>query len=136
MHLLRRASIGLLLALVLLPIPGPAQNVFTYTIFTVNESNHRAWITIQDLGKTRNLDWGWVNAKGSREWGSGNYTLGGFYYVRFEFQGANGTICDTRAQLSINKSASHSKIGSIVYGRFDASKGSRGCWIDVVRVGT
>src|SRR5690348_9637719 len=108
MHLLRRASIGLLLALVMLPIPGPAQNVFTYTILTVNESNHRAWITIQDHGKTRNLDWGRAHAKRSREWGSANYTLGGFYYVRVDSQGSNGTVCDTRAQLSINKSASHS----------------------------
>ncbi|HTV93764.1 MAG TPA: hypothetical protein VMG98_13695 [Verrucomicrobiae bacterium] len=120
----------------MLPFPSAAQNFATYTVYTANNSPNRAWITIQDLGKTRNLDWGWVDAGKARVWGSGNYTLGGFFYVRYEFVDAKGNrVCDTRAQFSIAKSSSHSKIGAIATGQFIPAKGGRGCWIDITRVG-
>src|SRR5260221_1006671 len=65
--------------------------------YTSNSFNDRTvWITIYDLGKTRQLDYGCVNAAGTRKWGSGGYPVGSFYYIRAEVMdddgcnGANG----------------------------------------------
>lgn len=63
---LRLLTMVLVTALTMLPFPSAAQNFATYTVYTVNKSPNRAWITIQDLGKTRNLDWGWVEAGNAR----------------------------------------------------------------------
>lgn len=101
-------------------------NPFTYGITTQNASNNRAWITIQDLGKTRNLDSGWVEANQGRTWRSGNYTLGGYFYVRYEFMDKSGKkVCDTRAQTSIRGNGTD--IGSMVYGYYDPKTGK--CYI-------
>jgi hypothetical protein len=46
------------------------------------------WITIYDLGKTAHLDWGCVGStNNSRQWMSGTYLYGSFYYVRGEVKG-------------------------------------------------
>jgi hypothetical protein len=98
--------------------PVSAQNPFTYSITTHDASDSRAWITIQDLGKTRNTDYGYVEKQQSRKWSSGNYLHGSFYYVRFEFKGAGDkTVCDTRMQVRINPNSAGS--GAYVYGYYD-----------------
>jgi hypothetical protein len=131
---LRLFPLILATAFAVLPSSGAAQNFLTYTVLTDNKSANRAWITIQDLGKTRNLDYGWVEPGKVHVWGAGNYTLGGWYYVRFEFMGANGKrVCDTRAQFTIAKGASHSKIGTFATGYYDPARGS--CSIGIARPG-
>jgi hypothetical protein len=93
-------------------------NPFTYGIITQNASNNKAWITIQDVGKTRNLDYGYVNANAMRTWKSGNYLLGSYYYVRFEFKGeGDKTLCDTRIETSIRGNGTDT--GAMVYGYYD-----------------
>ena len=77
-------------------------------VATFNNTPYWAWITVQDLGKTRNLDWGYVAPFKSREWRSGQYACGSWYYVRAEFKAATGqtqppgdppNIGDTRVQI-------------------------------------
>jgi len=73
--------------------------------YTSNSFNDRTvWITIYDLGKTRQLDYGCVNAAGTRKWGSGGYAFGSFYYIRAEImteEGCKGAkVCDTTVQFN------------------------------------
>ncbi|HTV92438.1 MAG TPA: hypothetical protein VMG98_06950 [Verrucomicrobiae bacterium] len=102
-------------------------NGFTYAILTKNESGNRAWITIQDLGKTRNLDYGWVDANSSRPWRTGGYLRGSYYFVRFEFMDKSGKrVCDTRGQTLIG-AVGNDGVGSAVAGRYDPKTGK--CYI-------
>jgi hypothetical protein len=60
-------------------------NLMSYaTLYTGNDSKHWIWVTIHDLGRTANLDWGWVKPGDVRPWASGNYCWGSFYHVRAE----------------------------------------------------
>lgn len=117
-HRLLRVSL-LALAAALLTAPSAVRaNPFTYGIITRNDSNNRAWITIQDLGKTHNADYGYVEAGRQRTWKSGNYLLGSFYHVRYEFKGpGDKTVCDTSIQTSIRGNGTD--IGAMVYGYYD-----------------
>ena len=85
-------------AAVLVPLPGQA--ISRLYLPTRNASDHKAWITIQNDIKTRNLDSGWVPAGGFREWYAGTYLTGSYYYVRFEFVDKDDkVVCDTKARL-------------------------------------
>lgn len=53
-------------------------------VVTVNPTKKWLWITIYDLGKIRQLDWGFVAPASARTWKSGNYLCGSFYHVRAE----------------------------------------------------
>ncbi len=84
------------------------------TVSTFNSTNHRIWITIYDLGKTRHLDYGWLEPItsgqtidgvqfSSRPWRSGNYMEGSYYHVRGEVKDANGnTIFDTNIEIGVS----------------------------------
>lgn len=74
------------------------------TIVTGNTYNRAIWITIYDLAKIRHLDYGCVPANGSRDWRSGTYLYGSFYYVRAEVKEradcGGATYCDTTVQVN------------------------------------
>lgn len=77
----------------------------TATLVTHNEyGNKSVWITIYDLGKTTHLDYGCVSWGGKRDWRSGRYLFGSFYYIRGEVmdsQDCKGKkICDTTIQAN------------------------------------
>ncbi len=75
------------------------------TLYTINSTDKRVWITVYDLAKTRHLDYGWVDPGKYRTWQSGNYMYGSFYHVRGEVKSdANGSdpnIYDTSIQVNI-----------------------------------
>ena len=126
MKMVSFSLIALLFGLAELVASPPALAAKT-DIETVNHSNYRAWITIQDLGKTRNLDWGFVDPKRSRAWRAGNYVLGSLYYVRFQFQDHNGKdVCDTRGQVYMRN-----EFGITVDGYYDP--GTRRCYVNQPR---
>ena len=56
------------------------------SLHTANATPHWIWVTIYDLGKTSHLDYGWVEPNKVRDWASGNYCWGSFYYVRAEYK--------------------------------------------------
>jgi hypothetical protein len=71
------------------------------TIQTRNNTDNKAWITIYDLGKTRHLDYGDLNAHSTRAWTNCCYAAGSYYHVRAEVQDGKGhTIYDTSIQIS------------------------------------
>jgi hypothetical protein len=94
------------------------------TVRTINDTDRRVWITIYDLGKTTHLDYGWVDAHKSRDWASGNYALGSFYYVRGEVksddQGSDPTVFDTTMQINPQLMADSGKVGPVA-GLFPAT---------------
>ncbi len=68
------------------------------TIQTRNDTDNKAWITIYDLGKTRHLDYGDLNAHSTRAWTNCCYAAGSYYHVRAEVQDGKGhTIYDDLA---------------------------------------
>lgn len=98
---MRFLSLTALLAL-LVAMPSQAQASSRYGIITVNQSDTPVWITIQDLGKTRNLDWGKVEPRSRRTWESGNYAGLSYYHVRFQFMNQHGgTLCDTTIEVVV-----------------------------------
>jgi hypothetical protein len=103
---MRLAPAALLALVAALPGSAAAQvTKGTATIRTTNTYKDRAmWITIYDLGKTRHLDYGCVNAGSLRDWRSGNYLYGSFYYVRAEVKEGpdcgGRTLCDTTIQVN------------------------------------
>jgi hypothetical protein len=91
-------SVALLAVLAL--VAPQAQASSRYGVITVNQSDSPVWITIQDLGKTRNLDWGKVEPRSRRTWESGNYSGLSYYHVRFQFMNNHGgTLCDTTIEI-------------------------------------
>ena len=74
------------------------------TVVTTNTYSNSIWITIYDLGKTTHLDYGCVNPNSYREWQSGTYLYGSFYYVRGEVKAdadcGGRTLCDTTVQIN------------------------------------
>ena len=105
---MKRLTLAALAALAALTVSAgaSAQGILgaMATVTTGNTYNKNIWITIYDLGKTRHLDYGCVTANGTRDWRSGNYLYGSFYYVRAEVKdGPNcggNTICDTTVQIN------------------------------------
>ena len=82
-----------------------AQAHVTLTTFNVYYPPTRAvWITIYDLGKLRHLDWGCMAVSGKRDWASGKYLYGSFYYIRGEVKEnadcSGRTLCDTTIQAT------------------------------------
>jgi hypothetical protein len=75
------------------------------TVYTVNATDKRVWVTIYDVGKTQHLDYGWVEPGSYRAWTSGNYACGSFYHVRGEVksdaQGSNPNIYDTDVEINL-----------------------------------
>ena len=113
-------------ATALLLIPRPAHAISRVDLGTFNASSYRAWITFQNDIKTRNLDWGYVNANSFRKWSSGTYLTGSYYYVRFEFKDKDDrTICDTRARLFVPYTTASE--GPTAHGFYKDGH----CWIDV-----
>jgi hypothetical protein len=104
----RRATRGASTALALLvSFAAASSHAATATLVTVNTYwNKSVWITIYDLAKTTHLDYGCVPANGSRDWRSGRYLFGSFYYIRGEVMDSKdckGTkICDTTIQATPN----------------------------------
>jgi hypothetical protein len=77
----------------------------TATISTYNRyGDHSVWVTIYDLGKTTHLDYGCVAPNNHRDWRSGNYLWGSFYYVRGEVMSGKSCdgqkLCDTTIQVN------------------------------------
>jgi hypothetical protein len=74
------------------------------TISTYDNSPNSIWITIYDVGKTRHLDYGCVATKDTRDWKSGTYLYGSFYYVRAEVKAnkdcSGKTLCDTTMRIN------------------------------------
>jgi hypothetical protein len=103
-----RARCLALLAFVLLPAAGwcdlPPSLDTCYTMRTVNTTSSRVWVTIYDLGKTRHLDYGWVDACSYRDWKAGSYACGGIYYVRGEVKNydLSQNVYDTTVQVRIS----------------------------------
>jgi len=77
---------------------------FFSSVYTVNQTDKRVWVTIYDLAKTAHLDYGWVEPGHYRAWSSGNYAAGSFYHVRGEVksdaQGNDPNIYDTSVQIN------------------------------------
>src|SRR5688572_12997408 len=87
------------------------------SLFTVNLTEHRVWVTIYDLGQTQHLDYGYMESASARnlpsgmsfpatdpfsarEWTSTAYLPPGVYHARGEVKDANdNTIFDTRIEL-------------------------------------
>jgi hypothetical protein len=104
---MKRFSLTLLAGLAALAVSaGASAQVIkgSATVVTGNGYDKTVWITIYDLGKTRHLDYGCVAANGFRNWQSGTYLYGSFYYVRGEVkEGPNcggRTLCDTTVQIN------------------------------------
>jgi hypothetical protein len=110
-------------ALMFLPIRSDAIN--RVSLPTWNMSSYKAWVTIQNDIRTRNLDYGWVEAGKIRKWDSGFYMTGSYYYVRFEFFDKDGKkICDTKARTYAPYTAVSDM--NTVYGNYKDGH----CWID------
>ena len=73
-------------------------------LYTANPTKNWIWVTIYDLGKTTHLDYGWVDPGTVREWQSGHYLYGSFYYVRGEVKGGGRqdtpNVFDTTVQVN------------------------------------
>jgi hypothetical protein len=74
------------------------------TLYTVNATDKRVWVTIYDVAKLQHLDYGWVEPGSYRAWTSGNYACGSFYHVRGEVksdaQGSDPNIYDTEVEIN------------------------------------
>jgi hypothetical protein len=94
-----------------------------YVLSTYNQTPKWAWITVYDLAKVRHLDYGWVAPFTKREWRSGRYACGSYYYVRGEVKAAEGpnppagggNIFDTTVQAHFLSFSPGSATGSVVY---------------------
>jgi hypothetical protein len=107
-------------------LPLPARAIDRVYFRTHNNSTYKVWITIQDAGKLRNLDSGWVEPMKMREWYAGHYLTGSYYFVRYEFVDSNDKVlCSTRARTFIEYEANNFRSA---YGHFD---GRHKCYIDV-----
>lgn len=51
----------------------PARADALHYVDTLNETNFPVWITVYAVGRSRQLDWGWVEPHQRRRWKSGNY---------------------------------------------------------------
>lgn len=71
----------------------------TGVIHTVNATKEDVWITIYDLGRTRQIDYGRVAAGDSRTWGRCCYAAGSYYYVRAEVMIGHKRVFDTTIQV-------------------------------------
>ena len=69
------------------PIPARAN---TGVIETVNGTKYWMWVTVYNLGKTIQHDYGAVDAGSNRTWGRCCYAAGSYYYVRAEVKLSNG----------------------------------------------
>jgi len=73
-------------------------------IKTVNKTSYSAWITVYDAGKTRHIDYGTLDAYGSRVWTGCCYIPQFPYHVRAEVKknvdGRERTIFDTSIQVT------------------------------------
>jgi hypothetical protein len=78
---------------------------FFATVYTVNATDKRVWVTIYDVAKTQHLDYGWMEPGSSRAWTSGNYACGSFYHVRGEVKsdakGSDPNIYDTNVEINL-----------------------------------
>jgi hypothetical protein len=59
-------------------------------LVTNNATPNWAWYTMYDLGRTRQLDYGWVGPFSRRVWCAGNYNGLGYYQVRAEVKAGQG----------------------------------------------
>jgi hypothetical protein len=95
-----RALVLALTAITVVAFPVPGRAIDRLELHTFNGSNFKAWVTVQDAGKLRNLDSGWVQPMSRRVWWSGHYLTGSYYFVRFEFVDTGGKVlCDTKARI-------------------------------------
>jgi hypothetical protein len=82
----------------------PCHADFYATVNTGNATPKAVWVTIYDVTKTIQKDWGCVPVGTSRDWHSGQYTMGGFYYVKGEVKvhlDCTGyTLCDTIVRIN------------------------------------
>jgi hypothetical protein len=88
-----------LLAIVCIVASPKAARANTGVIHTVNDTRYDVWITIYDLGRTRQIDYGRVAAGDSRTWGRCCYAAGSYYYVRAEVMLGHKVIFDTSIQV-------------------------------------
>ena len=88
-------------------------------LITNNSTSNSIWVTIYDLGETRQLDYGCVSKNSTRRWAAGQYTWGSFYKVRAEVkQNADcggATLFDTRYQAYATVTDPQSVISSLLY---------------------
>jgi len=96
-------------------LPARADNSWCRTVTTENRTQSRVWVTIYDVFKTRQLDYGWVDACSSRDWKSGNYACGSIYYVRGEVKNfdLSQNVYDTTVQLTPNSGSPSDAIVAI-----------------------
>ncbi|QJR14057.1 hypothetical protein DSM104440_00849 [Usitatibacter palustris] len=111
---LPRKAISLIATLVVaaaLSLTATSARAGCGTIHTANMTPNWTWVTIYDLGKTIQLDYGWVAPHSIRSWTAGAsplfFACGSFYYVRGEVHTATGPkpdggvkIFDTTVQLN------------------------------------
>ena len=81
------ASLILFVPILITPLPARAN---TGVIETVNGTKYWMWVTVYNLGKTIQHDYGAVNAGENRTWGRCCYAAGSYYYVRAEIKTNNG----------------------------------------------
>ncbi len=137
------AALAVLCALVV-PQAARAGNFLKSSVYTRNLSSKSIWITIYDLTKRRHMDYGCVDAAGAqntnpdyREWRSGAYTWGGFYYVRAEVKAGPScggrTLCDTTVQINPQHNPTAGSFGGIFQGLRNAVSlrwNGSGCYWD------
>jgi hypothetical protein len=88
------------------------------SLFTINLTEHRVWVTIYDLGQTQHLDYGYMEPASAgavpsgwfpeghapfsaRRWSSSTYFAPGVYHARGEVKDGNdNTIFDTRIEVT------------------------------------
>ncbi len=81
------ASLILFVPILMAPLPARAN---TGVIETVNGTKYWMWVTVYNLGKTIQHDYGAVDAGANRTWGRCCYSAGSYYYVRAEIKTNNG----------------------------------------------
>jgi hypothetical protein len=126
------------------PQAARAGNFLKSSVYTRNLSSSSIWITIYDITKRRHMDYGCVEAATTRsgpasyrEWRSGAYTWGGFYYVRAEVKAGPScggrTLCDTTVQINPQHNPAGGSFGGIFTGLRNAVSlnwSGKGCYWD------
>ncbi len=112
------------------------------TFTTYNYHPYAMWVTIYDVTKTRQLDYGCVPAgEAPRHWKSGKYMWGSIYYVRAEVKKGNdcqGTlICDTTMQVTADNPETNASLHRDASGNlgpvvtlYPSPSDVNGCYLD------
>jgi len=99
MHRSVRVLAAALVAILCIVAAPKAAKANTGVIHTVNNSKYDAWITIYNLGKTQQIDYGRLAAGDVRTWGRCCYAAGSYYYVRAQVMLGHTVLKDTTIEV-------------------------------------